>query len=414
MNSDTRPSLLPPQLRLFLVAMFFVEASRTMTMVQIPVFLRELGADVSEVGLFFTIALIFPLLLRVFGGWLSDSIGRLRAMLLGGVAGVLTHTAYALAPTWQAALLGPSLLAVATALTIPSYYAYIGDTVEEDRRGRMFGLAEAARTTAWILAPPLGGVLAQSLGPRWMFLGAALAAAAATLVFLVMFGRRDRAVSEPRTERPSWASLRGSLVELTALALSGGLITWILITDGVRDVALKVSFDLMPVYLTDIAGLTRQDIGLLDGIFGLAWALTSYPAGWLTDKASERVVLVIGIVLQITSRLVFALAGGFWGFALSWILLAMGGAALDPAYSSLIARGVPQRVRGLTYGLVATSLGLISLPFPWIGGQLWERIDPKAPFLISVVFGALAILPAWRKLTRPDQRAGDAAAVITQ
>lgn len=414
MNSDDQPSLLPPRLRLFLVAMFFVEASRTMTMVQIPVFLRELGADVSEVGLFFTIALIFPLLLRVFGGWLSDSIGRLRAMLLGGVAGALTHVAYALAPTWQAALLGPSLLAVATALTIPSYYAYIGDTVQEDRRGRMFGLAEAARTTAWILAPPLGGALAGSLGPRWMFLGAALAAAAATLVFLIMFGRKARIGGEPDADRPSWASLRGSLAELTALALSGGLITWILITDGVRDVALKVSFDLMPVYLTDVAGLSRQDIGLLDGIFGLAWALTSYPAGWLTDKASERVALVIGIALQITSRLVFALAGSFWGFALSWILLAMGGAALDPAFSSLIARGVPQRVRGLTYGLVATSLGLISLPFPWIGGQLWERIDPKAPFMISVVFGGLAIIPAWRKLTRPDQRAGDAASVITE
>jgi DHA1 family multidrug resistance protein-like MFS transporter len=382
--------------------------------VQIPVFLRELGADVSQIGLFFTVALVFPLLLRVFGGWISDSIGRLRAMLIGGAAGVLTHVAYALAPTWQAALLGPSLLAVASALTIPSYYAYIGDTVQAERRGRVFGLAEAARTTAWILAPPLGGALAHSFGPRWMFLGAALAALAAALVFLVMLGRRVQLGGEHVPEHPSWASLRGSLAELIALALSGGLITWILITDGVRDVALKVSFDLMPVYLADIAGLSRQDIGLLDGIFGLAWALTSYPAGWLTDKASERVALVIGIALQITSRLVFALAGGFWGFALSWVLLAMGGAALDPAFSSLIARGVPQRVRGLTYGLVATSLGLISLPFPWIGGQLWERINPKAPFLISVVFGALAILPAWRKLTRPDEERGEASAVVVR
>ena len=103
----------------------------------------------------------------------------------------------------------------------------------------------------------------------------------------------------------------------------------------------------------------------------------------------------------------YVLAGGFWGYALSWTLLGIGGALLEPAYSSLIARGVPQKVRGITYGLVATSLGIFTLPFPWIGGQIWASFGAKVPFLLTVMLGSLALIPAWTKLIPGDEREVD-------
>jgi DHA1 family multidrug resistance protein-like MFS transporter len=397
MPENSKKPLINRQLAIFLAATFFIEAARSMTTVQVPVYLRELGADIRQIGLFFTLSLIFPLLLRIFGGWISDTIGRLRAMLIGSLAGVLTYIAYALSPSWEMALLAPAMLAVATALTIPSYYAHIADQTTEETRGRVFGFAETTRMLAWIFSPPLGGFLGENFGYRTMFTAAALAACMAALIILFLT-RRGGLPSKPLESQPSLASLGSSLRQMAILSISGGLITWILITDGARDSALKISFDLMPVYLTDIAALTKGDIGLLDGIFGIAWVLTSFPAGWLVDKASERLAITIGIAVQLLSLAVFAIAGGFWGFAFSWILLGIGGAMLEPAYSSLIARGVPREVRGITYGLVATSLGLFTLPFPWAGGQIWAWLGPKAPFLLTVVLGSLSLIPAWTKL----------------
>lgn len=153
--------------------------------------------------------------------------------------------------------------------------------------------------------------------------------------------------------------------------------------------------------------MNNQQIGLLDGIFGIAWVVTSYPAGWLVDRTSERVSISAGIALQLLALAVFTLARGFEGFAFSWILLGIGGAMLEPGFSSLIARGIPCHLRGITYGLVATSLGLFTLPFPWIGGQLWHLLGARAPFLITVGVGLLALVPAWRKLALP--RAPEAA-----
>jgi MFS family permease len=394
---DTPNPIINPRLMIFLLAMASAEMSRTMTMVQIPIFLRELGASIQQLGLFFTISLIFPLILRILGGWLSDIIGRLRALTLGSTAGMLAFFVYTIAPSWQTALLAPALLAATSALIFPSYKAYIADQTEDNVRGRVFGLSETIISIAWILGPPIGGLLAYYMGYRWMFAISTITYAIATLIFLGLF-RTHPVETHEGGQAITFTSMRSSLREMFILMISGGLVTWILIVDGIRDVAFKMSFDLMPVYLTEIGELTKSDIGLLDGIFGIAMTVSTLPAGWLVDKTSERLGITLGIITMILSRLVFAITSVFGGFAFSWILLGVGGGLLEPAASSLIAKGVPQRVRGLTYGLVATSLGIISLPAPWIGSQIWKLVGPQAPFYLTIFLGAFTIIPAWFKL----------------
>lgn len=392
-----RKSPINPRLIVFLFALFLTEFSRSMTLVQIPIFLRELGASIQEVGFFFTVALIFPLLLRILGGWISDTLGRLPSLVAGSVAGVLGYLVYFLSPSWQLALLAPVFLAITSALIFPSYQAYIADHTPEEMQGRIFGFTEMVISVAWIFGPPIGGMIAIWGNYSLMLIIAASAFGFATSIFLILF-KTLPTDQRQATEGVSFASFRSTLRQMFILMLSGGLVTWILIVDGVRDIAFKMSFDLMPIYLSEMANFTKSEIGLLDGLSGISIALTTLPAGWLIDKTSERVGITIGLIVMILSRLVFALADSYLGFALSWALLGIGGGFLSPAGSSLIAKGVPIRVRGLTYGLVATSLGFLSLPAPWIGSQVWNAVNPRAPFLMTVVVAAVVIIPAWFKL----------------
>jgi nitrate/nitrite transporter NarK len=80
MHDSPNAPLISRRILLLFIGRTFAEATRAMTTVQIPIFLRELGASVSEIGLFFTLAMILPLIFRMLGGWMSDRIGRLRAM----------------------------------------------------------------------------------------------------------------------------------------------------------------------------------------------------------------------------------------------------------------------------------------------------------------------------------------------
>lgn len=385
---------------LFLIGLTFAEATRAMTAVQIPVFLREIGASVSQVGLFFTLAMIVPLVLGVFGGWISDSIGRLRAILFGSLAGILGYLPFAFAQRWEVTLIGPIILAVATALIQPSFRAYIADTCPTETRGRIFGLSKSFITAAWIITPPLGGFLAMNYGTRTMFLAAVFFYSIAAIIFMFLLRSEETKTTAP-AEKPSLKSLRESFTQIFPIVLAGGVLTWILISDGIRIFASYLSFNLLPVYLTDIGLISKQGIGLIDGLHGIAWVLAAPLGGWLSDKSSERNSYMLGTAIFLSSFLIFILAEGFGVFALSWVIMGIGAALLDPAVNALIARGAPAHLRGVAYAVVPALIGLIALPAPWIGGQIWEITNPKIPFLATFLLGSLALIPAWFKLRVP-------------
>jgi len=58
---------------------------------------------------------------------------------------------------------------------------------------------------------------------------------------------------------------------------------------------------------------------------------------------------------------------------------------------------VPAHLRGTAFGLFSTSLGLVSLPAPMIGGWLWEKVGPQFPFAITAIGSLISIIPVWLK-----------------
>jgi MFS family permease len=92
---------------------------------------------------------------------------------------------------------------------------------------------------------------------------------------------------------------------------------------------------------------------------------------------------------------------GFWGYAGVWALFGLGAGMMSPAYNSLISKAVPEKLRGTAFGFFGTSLGLVSLPAPWAGGQLWERYSPRLPFYVTGLAALGSVIPAWLKFKLP-------------
>jgi MFS family permease len=233
-----------------------------------------------------------------------------------------------------------------------------------------------------------------------MFLTATFFYGIAAIIFLYLLRSEtvDRAIP---TEKPQLKSLRDSFSLIFPILIAGGLLTWITISEGIRVLATHLSFNLLPVYLSDIGLIDKQGIGFIEGLHGIAWVVAAPIGGWLCDKASERISYFIGTAIFLSSFLIFILADGFSYFALSWIIMGIGGALLDPAVNTLIALGAPEKLRGVAYALVPAVIGLVALPAPWIGGQLWEAVGPRLPFLATFLLGSLALIPAWFKLRVP-------------
>jgi MFS family permease len=398
--SASKKPLLNNTLKLFMAAMVLANVASHMYGSLLPLYLKDLNASVVQVGLFFTLSRIIPLALQILGGWISDSLGRLRSIALGSIAGVLSYVGLILAPTWQWVLVGEGLSATTRALVGPSFSAFVAEQSTEEHRARVFGITETIFMVVAVIGPPLGGLLAGMYGFKIMLLCAGFLYTLATLIRIGMARKAARSF-EANPEKLTFASLRSNLKAITILILGGGLMTWILVTDGARDIAFSMSFTLESLYLEEIGGLSLQQIGLLSSVFGIANMLVTIPAGWLADKKGERIAIVFGFLIDFSGLMIFLRAATFWQFALAWGVFGVGVGLMAPAYNSLTSKAVPEKLRGTAFGLVSTSLGLFSLPSPWVGAQLWERVSPRFPFQITAGVVLLSIIPVWMKFKLP-------------
>jgi MFS family permease len=82
-------------------------------------------------------------------------------------------------------------------------------------------------------------------------------------------------------------------------------------------------------------------------------------------------------------------------------LAGLGVGLMTPAYQSLISKSVPKELLGTAFGLFSTSLGIISLPAPWIGAQLWAGVNPRFPFMVTGIVVLLSIIPILIKFRLP-------------
>jgi MFS family permease len=190
---------------------------------------------------------------------------------------------------------------------------------------------------------------------------------------------------------------------MAIMILGGGVLTWIFLTDGVRDIGFRLSWELQPLYLEQIGGLTIQQIGLLGSVFSIAMMFTPMLSGRLSDHYGERIPISAGFLSIFFALVIFLNVGNFFGFASVWAIFGIGVGLLSPAYQSLISKVVPQKMLGTFTGLFRSSLGLISLPAPFIGAKLWENFNPQVPFMITAIASLLSVIPAWFKFKVPDK-----------
>lgn len=373
------------------VATFIGFTGFTLVMPFLPLYLEELGlTDTGAIAIWAGFALgITPAVTALMAPvWarVADRYGRklMVARSLFSFVVIMAAMAFVSEPWHVVALRG-----------VQGFFAGYGmlaltmaaESAPEAKMARAIGWVQTAQRLGPAVGPVIGGALAQAMGLRMAFLGAAAMFFGAFLLVLVGYRegpRRRPSADEPVPVRVTFRDLRTvphfMMFLLTIFALQ----------------MVDRSFGpVLPLYLREI-GVTPTQVPVLTGsiftVAALAGAIGNQLCQWLLRYLSAPTVVVGGASVAAVAALIFAA-----GPATHWLIAvaALFGGGLGLAFTTMYTiagQQVPAASRGVAFGYLTTA-SLSGLAISPVVSGLLGAVTMRGVFVADAVGLGLV---AWR------------------
>jgi len=355
-----------------------------------------MGASTVTVGLIEGIGEATANITKLASGLISDRWGRRKPLAaLGYGLSTLSKPLFALAPSAGIVLGARFADRVGQGIRGAPRDALVADIAPPELRGASFGLRQSLDTVGAFLGPLL------AIGLMWLtadhfptvFWIAVLPAVLSVAVLLAFVGEPERPGGMRRVHMPL---RRDELRRLGA--------------DYWRVVAIAAMFTLAR-FTEAFLILRAQSLGLpvmlvpaVMVLMALAYSLSAYPVGVLSDRRSRITLLVAGLALLVAADIALAFAAGMALLALGVVLWGLHMGFTQGLLATLIADTAPPELRGTAFGMFNLVTGLALLAASVIAGALWDAAGPRATFLASAAFTGLTLIGLWAIRSSLDHR----------
>jgi MFS family permease len=361
----------------------FMDTSSELIHGLLPVFLVvTLGASVTALGAIEGIAEATAQISRVFSGWLSDTLGRRKALTVAGYGlAAVTKPLFPLANSIGLVLAARFLDRIGKGIRGAPRDALIADVTPPALRGAAFGLRQSLDTVGATLGPAL------AIGLMYLFdddiravLWFAVIPAVLAVAVLVL-GVEEPKCAQAKARAPLKISEIGEL----------GPAYWLVAGAGAIFTLARFSEAFLVIRARD-AGLALAWAPAVIAAMSLVFAASAYPAGQLQDRIGGRPLLILGLATLVAADLVLAYAPSLLGVFIGIGLWGLHMGLTQGVLAALIAATAPERLRGTAFGLFGLIAGLAALIASVLAGLLWDRIGAEATFLAGGAFAAAALV----------------------
>ncbi len=347
-----------------------------------------LGTSMLSVGIIEGIAEATASICKVFSGALSDKLGKRKLLAVAGYGlAALTKPVFPLA-TGLGWLIGARFVdRIGKGIRGAPRDALVADVTPPALRGTAYGLRQTLDTIGAFLGP------LRAIGLMWLLAGdysavfwvAVIPAWLAVLVLIVF-------VREPA--RPAPAKPVGWPLNRASLARLGGRY-WAVV--GVASVFTLARFsEAFLILRAESIGLAPLWAPAVLVVLGVAFSLSAYPAGVLSDRYGRWGMLAAGLALLIAADLVLAFAPGVWGLGAGVALWGLHMGFTQGVFSAMVADQAPAELRGTAFGMFHLLTGVALLLASVLAGALWDAAGYRATFLAGALFAALSLAGLWR------------------
>jgi len=361
-----------------------INRSGSMVLPFLTIYLTQrLGFTLGQAGIVMSAFGAGSIVGTYIGGQLTDRIGYFSVMfwtlLLGGASFfVLMQMESLLA--FSLAIFG---LTVVLDAFRPAAFASISVYSRLENRTRSLSLLRLAVNLGVAIGPAAGGLLAASIGYKWLFIIDGATCMLAAILFRVFLENK-------KEEQPETTS-DGVPIDFSASVYSDRIYLIFLGCMLLSCIAFVQIMSTLPVFFNAEMGLSEGQIGLLMAMNGLIIVIIEMPIIFLLEQRFSKLILIgIGALLIALGFWVFLLFPGWVGVAVLSILFLTLGEIVNFPFSSAYAsdRSAPHN-RGRYMGLYTMTFSIAHILAPSAGMFTAETLGYDT---LWVVMGVLALL----------------------
>lgn len=372
---------MPPILRVVLLSVLTHTAFKG-SKVLMTLSALELGANEFYVGLLFSTYAMFPLLLSIYAGKISDRIGFRRPMLLGSLGLLVGLTLPFMMFRLEMLYISAALIGFCYIFYTVAVQHLIGAMAEGMDRTKNYSWFSLGIGMTALLGPTAAGFLIDAVGHRMTFTVLAAFPVVPVLLLGLWTGWLPKTSHAPVSKAEKADHRVGDLLRNRPLRRA-------LITAGIIETGLELYNLLLPIYGHRI-GLSASEIGLILGAFGLALLVVRALMPHLIRRSSEERVLAASLMLATGVCVIFPFVTSFVALLVISFVLGMGLGCGSPLSMMLAYNRAPAGRSGEAMGLRQMANKGTELLVPFVFGTLSTAFGMVPVFWLDAMLLAIA------------------------
>lgn len=346
----------------------------------------KFDVGMTDVGILFGIFAISSLAGSVFGGGLSDRIGRKSIVIFGLVMTSLSSVLMGLVNSMQLFLVVAFFTGIMD-VGGPARQAMVADLLPESKRAQGYGIMRVAFNLSVTIGPAIGGLIAAKSYLMLFITDAVVSLIVAGLVFAFIPETKPQA-AEGKEEESVSQTFRGYLLvfkDYLFLAFMG-----ISILLGLVYMNLNTT---LGVFLRDTYSVPESNYGLLLSLNALMVVLMQFPITRRIEKRAPMRMMAVGMALYTIGFAMYGFVSSMFLFAIAMAILTIGEMVVAPVSQSLVAYFSPEDMRGRYMAIFGISG---AIPFgigPFLAGLVLDNApDQRILWYVVGVLGIIATL----------------------
>jgi len=369
----------------------------SMLSMYVSVYMFQLGVSEKQIGLITSIGLVLQIFTSFISGYLTDRMGRRRALLYYDLVGwSIAAIIWAVSQNFWYFLIAAIFNSLLRVPNTAWYCLLVEDTDPKDR-SIVFRVLQLIGVVGGLFAP-LGGLLVNhfTLIPAMRIMYIIFGISVTVMFFARHFSTHETEVGIRKRKESSEIKFKDNfneyIIAIKAI-LSNRLLMMVFGVYILFNFQVQIQNTYLSIYLVEALKINDALIAIFPAVSSIAMLGLMFFVIPKFNENKANQYIIWGFFLAILSKviLITVAPGKITPIILSTMLAAAGTIIASPYLEAVVANSIDDEQRAKIFSLLQVLVLVVISPSGFIGGWSYT-IDPRLPFILMILAFAVSII----------------------